>query len=139
MRNLALILCLAAWTGPAAAQPALGAVAARSVPAGTVLTAADLTLGLGGIDPALAIGQQTRVALYEGRAIGAGHLTRPTLISRNQVVTLRYESAGLRIETEGRALGEGAAGEVVRVMNLSSRAMLNARINPDGTLSVAER
>ena len=98
MRALALILCVA-WAGPLAAQPTLGAVAARSVPAGTVLTAADLTLGPGGIDPSLAIGQQTRVALYEGRSIGAGQLTRPTLVSRNQVVTLRYESRGLRIET----------------------------------------
>ena len=59
--------------------------------------------------------------------------------NRNQVVTLRYERAGLSIETEGRALGAGGEGDVIRVMNLSSRATLMARINADGSATVAQR
>lgn len=136
MLRLAILLSLA----PLAAQ-AGGTVAGRNLPAGTVLSAADIALdpAATGIDPALAVGQQTRVAVYAGRPIGAGQLAPPTLVSRNQVVTLRYERAGLSIETEGRALGAGGEGAVIRVMNLSSRATLNARVNADGTLSVAER
>lgn len=138
--RLALPACLACATPfPSLAQDA-GAVAGRNLPAGTILSAADIASGPGaGIDPAAALGLQTRVAVYAGRPIQADDLSAPDLVSRNQVVTLRYERGGLTIETEGRALGSGSAGAKVRVMNLSSRAMLNARVNADGSLSVAER
>ncbi|HRO14824.1 MAG TPA: flagellar basal body P-ring formation chaperone FlgA [Paracoccus sp. (in: a-proteobacteria)] len=134
-----LILLIALLPLSAAAD---GLEAARTLPAGTVLGAADVTVvpsDRAGLSPAEAIGRQTRIAIYEGRPIVAGNLTVPTLVARNQTVTLVYESAALRIETEGRALGAGGAGEVIRVMNVSSRATLNARINADGTLTVTQR
>lgn len=117
-------------------------VATRHLPAGTILAPEDIAVAPGPRhDPALAdaLGQQLRTAVYEGRAISKGQLTAPTLVSRNQLVTLAYESAALRIETEGRALGSGGEGDIIRVMNLSSRATLMARINADGTLTVAQR
>lgn len=117
-------------------------VALRNLPAGTILAAADVAVApstRAGLAPAEAVGRQLRTAVYEGRPILTGQLTTPTLVSRNQLVTLAYENAALRIETEGRALGAGGAGDVIRVMNLSSRATLMARINADGTLTVAQR
>lgn len=117
-------------------------VATRNLPAGTILSAEDLAVTPGprpGLVPAEAVGKQLRTAVYEGRAISKGQLTTPTLVSRNQLVTLAYENAALRIETEGRALGAGGEGDVIRVMNLSSRATLMARINADGTVTVAQR
>ncbi len=134
-----MLLLLALLPGAALAD---GLVAARVLPAGTVLTAADIiapAAGGNGLSAEQAIGQQLRSAVYQGRPITAAHLTTPTLVSRNQIVTLAYDNAALRIETEGRALGAGSAGDVIRVMNLASRATLSARINPDGTLSVAQR
>lgn len=117
-------------------------VAARNLPAGTILSAEDLAVTPGpgaGLVPADAVGRQLRTAVYEGRPISKGQLTTPTLVSRNQLVTLAYANGALRIETEGRALGAGGEGDVIRVMNLSSRATLMARINADGTLTVAQR
>ncbi|SEH61200.1 flagellar basal body P-ring formation chaperone FlgA [Paracoccus alkenifer] len=134
-----MLFLLALLPGTALAD---GLVATRVLPAGTVLTAADIAPlpGTGsGLTPDQAIGLQLRSAVYEGRPITAAHLAAPTLVSRNQIVTLSYDSAALRIETEARALGAGGAGDVIRVMNLASRATLNARINPDGSLSVAQR
>ena len=133
-----MLLLLALLPGTALAD---GLVASRVLPAGTVLTAADIIPAAGGsgLSAEQAIGQQLRSAVYQGRPITAAHLTTPTLVSRNQIVTLAYDNAALRIETEGRALGAGSAGDVIRVMNLASRATLSARINPDGTLSVAQR
>lgn len=116
--------------------------AVRNLPAGTILTEADVALAPSpriGLTPAEAVGKQLRTAAYQGRPIQAGQLASPTLVSRNQVVTLAYESPALRIETEGRALGAGGAGDVIRVMNIASRATLSARINPDGTVTVAQR
>ena len=116
--------------------------ATRNLPAGTVLTEADLAVAPSartGLTPADAIGKALRTAAYQGRPIQAGQLTTPTLVTRNQLITLAYESPALRIETEGRALGAGGAGDVIRVMNIASRTTLSARINPDGTATVAQR
>ncbi|SHM54493.1 flagella basal body P-ring formation protein FlgA [Paracoccus solventivorans] len=134
-----MLFLLALLPGAALAD---GLVAARVLPAGTVLTAADIiapAAGGNGLSAEQAIGQQLRSAVYQGRPITAAQLTTPTLVNRNQIVTLAYDNAALRIETEARALGAGSAGDVIRVMNLASRATLSARINPDGTLSVAQR
>ncbi|NHF73676.1 flagellar basal body P-ring formation chaperone FlgA [Paracoccus xiamenensis] len=112
--------------------------AARDLPPGTIIGAADLAWieeVPGGIDdPALAIGMQARVAIYEGRPVVPGALRAPVLVSRNQIVRVAFDTGSLRIETEGRALSEGAAGDVVRVMNLASRNTISALVNPDGTL-----
>lgn len=134
-----MLFLLALLPGTALAD---GLTAARVLPAGTVLTAADVVAAPGArarLSPDQAIGQQLRSTVYEGRPITAAHLSTPTLVSRNQIVTLAYDNASLRIETEARALGAGSAGDVIRVMNLASRATVSARINPDGTLSVAQR
>lgn len=117
-------------------------IATRHLPAGTILAAEDVARVPGpraGLSPAEALGKELRTAVYEGRPVSAGHLTAPTLVSRNQLVTLAYENAALRIETEGRALGAGGEGDIIRVMNLSSRATLMARVNADGTVTVAQR
>ena len=134
-----LILLLALLPAAALADDL---VATRNLPAGTILTAGDVAVASSpraGLAPADALGKQLRTAVYEGRPISKGQLTTPTLVSRNQLVTLAYENAALRIETEGRALGAGGEGDLIRVMNLSSRATLMARINADGTLTVAQR
>lgn len=134
MKALACLLALAA--GAAQAE---GLVAARTLPAGSVLTTADLILSdkaQGVSRPSDAVGQQTRVTIYEGRPILAAQLQAPRLVSRNQLVRLGFQRGPLRIEVEGRALGEGGAGDVIRVMNVVSRSTVTARIDPDGGLTV---
>ncbi len=134
MRVAVLSLLIASL--PAGAHSAI--VAARDMPAGTVVTEADLAwdenVAGGMTDPDLAIGKQVRVAIYEGRPVVAGALRVPVLVSRNQIVRIAYDTGALRIEAEGRALSEGAAGDLVRVMNLSSRKTISAVVAADGTL-----
>ena len=134
MRGAVLSLLIASL--PAGAHSAI--VAARDMPAGTVVTEADLAwdenVAGGMTDPDLAIGKQVRVAIYEGRPVVAGALRVPVLVSRNQIVRIAYDTGALRIEAEGRALSEGAAGDLVRVMNLSSRKTISAVVAADGTL-----
>jgi flagella basal body P-ring formation protein FlgA len=86
--------------------------------------------------PVLAVGMEARVAIYAGRPVRAQDLGAPALVERNQLVPLIYLSGGLAISTEGRALARGAAGEVIRVMNLSSRNTVNGRVGPDGAIYV---
>jgi flagella basal body P-ring formation protein FlgA len=77
-------------------------------------------------EPSAAVGMEARVNLYPGRAIRAGDLRPPAVIDRNQIVTLRYDGGGIQIVTEGRSLDRAAAGERLRVLNLSSRNTVTA-------------
>lgn len=136
MRVLALLLIL-----PAMAQ-ADSLVATRTIPAQSVLAETDMTLVAAEIAGALAsvpeaVGLEARVTLYAGRPIHAGDLGPPAIIDRNQIVTLAYTAGGLAIVTEGRALARGGAGDVIRVMNLASRATVTGRIMADGMVQVA--
>lgn len=125
------------------AQPVLAesVVATRTIRANTLIAPEDLTLVSAELpgaltDPAAALGQEARVAIYAGKPVRPGDFGPPTLVDRNQLVTLVYLSGGLAISTEGRALGRGAAGEEIRVMNLGSRNTVTGRIGPDGAVYV---
>lgn len=87
-------------------------------------------------DPADVVGMEARVSLYAGRPIRASDLREPAVIDRNQVVKLSYQRGSLMIQTDARALDRASAGEVIKVMNLSSKTTLFARVLPDGTLIV---
>ncbi|MCV3269889.1 flagellar basal body P-ring formation chaperone FlgA [Roseobacter sinensis] len=82
------------------------------------------------------IGQEARTTLYAGRPIRVDEIGPPALVTRNQIVSLKFESAGLVITTEGRSLERGGVGDRVRIMNLSSRATLFGQIQPDGSVEV---
>lgn len=131
----ALVLCL-----PSAAM-ADSLVATRVIRAQETLVADAMTLVAAEIpgavtDPAQALGQETRVAIYPGRPILAEHLGPAAMIERNQIVTLVYQTAGLAIRTEGRALARAGAGEVIDVMNLASKTRVTGRVGPDGSVTV---
>ena len=120
-------LSLVLLTGsPVVADTVVAVTAVRSQ---TILTAAHLAVipreTVGGVsDPADLIGLETRVNLYPNRPVMQQDVGAPTVIDRNQVVTLLFEQAGLRISVEGRALGAAGLGEPVRVMNLGSRVVV---------------
>lgn len=125
-------------SGPAMAE---SLVAARTLPARAVITAEDVMLVDAVIPGAMgsaeaALGQETRVAIYAGRPVRAADLGAPALVERNAIVTLVYSTGGLVITAEGRALARAGAGETIRVMNLSSKATVEGKVAPDGTIIV---
>ena len=132
-------LWLIPWLAALPAQADM-LVAARTLRAQSIVTAADLILRDGpetGLsDPALVIGQETRVTIYAGRPLRPGDVGPPAIVERNQVVPLVFESSILRIETEARALARAGVGERIRVLNLSSRAAVTGQVQPDGTILV---
>ncbi|MDO9639071.1 MAG: flagellar basal body P-ring formation chaperone FlgA [Pseudotabrizicola sp.] len=114
----------------------------RVIKAGEVIEITDLSVIQANIpgtasDPARVAGQEARVMLYPGRPIRDDQVGPPTVIARNQVVSLSYISGTLAISTDGRALDRGAAGDVIRVVNLSSRNTVHGRVMPDGTVRVS--
>jgi flagella basal body P-ring formation protein FlgA len=132
------VLILLALAAPVSAE---SLVATRTIRARSLIASEDLTLvgaELPGAlsNPGEAVGLEARVAIYAGKPVRPGDLGPPTLIERNQLVTLVYLSGGLAISTEGRALARGSEGDEVRVMNLGSRNTVTGRVGPDGAVYV---
>lgn len=116
-------------------------LATRNLPPQTVLTMADLQLSpkvaIGAMsDPKMALGKETRVAIYLGHPIRDADIGPPTLVERNAMISLEYRVSGLHIQAEGRALARGGAGDDIRAMNLRSKTVVSARIGSDGRLYV---
>lgn len=138
MIRLASALCFIA--APALADVV---VAARTIPAQSLISADDLLIRditvPGGIDdPLIFVGMEARVALFAGRPIAPGDVGFPAVVDRNQIIPLVFDRGGVVISTEGRALGRAGAGEMIRVMNLTSRNTVTARIGVDGTAYVSQ-
>ncbi len=116
-------------------------VAARTLRAQALISAEDVALAEGEVPGGLialseAIGQETRTAIYAGRAIRIDDVGPPAVVERNQIVPLLYRRGALSISVEGRALGRGGVGDVLRVINIASRNVVSAWVATDGTLIV---
>ena len=136
-RWLSVMLVLAA-AAPAWAD---AVIATRTIPARTILSRGDLSTQSGkppdAQELATLLGQEARVTLYAGRPVRAADLRPPAVVSRNQIVPLVFSVGGLHITAAGRALDRAGAGEVVRVMNLNSRATLFGLVLADGRIQVS--
>lgn len=111
-------------------------IRAKDIIAGEDLAIKDVDIEGALSDPRDLIGQEARVALYAGRPVRPGDVGPPATVGRNDIVTLVFLQGTLRIATEGRALGRGAPGDVIRAMNLSSRTTVTGRIQSDGSIEV---
>lgn len=116
-------------------------VAARTLRATAVIGPGDVTLVAGTVpgglsDPARAIGQEARVVLYAGRPVLATDIRPPALVERNQIVRLVFRAGPVSMMAEGRALDRAGIGDLLRVMNLDSRNIINGLIGPDGSVHV---
>jgi len=81
-------------------------------------------------------GREVVRTVYKGGAIKPSNTRTPRLVTRNQIVTVKYQIPGLEITLSGRAMGDGAVGEQVSIMNLESRQMMNGYIMPEGWVLV---
>lgn len=141
MRRLALIMTLlpACAAGVARADTV---VPTRTIRAQELIHAGDLRLhpaDVGGAfsDISEVVGQEARVALYPNRPVRPGDVGPPAVVERNQIVPLVFNSGGLRIETAGRVLDRAGVGDLVKVMNLSSRATVIGEVGEDGSIAVS--
>lgn len=137
VRRLAAVLALLAT--PAAAEVV---VPVRTIPPHAVIAAEDLALTDAAMpgavaDPTQVVGLEARVALYAGRPIRPQDIGPAALVERNAIVPLIFQSGTLLITAEGRALDRAGPGEVIRVMNLTSRVTVSARMGLDGAAHVS--
>jgi flagella basal body P-ring formation protein FlgA len=120
-------------------------VAARRLPLGAVVGPGDLRLvrqraervrpGLAS-DPGQVVGKALRRPVAEGMGFAAADLSLPAVVEKNASVTLVMEAPGLSMTAQGRAMASAARGEVVPVMNLASRSIVEGEAIGPGRVRV---
>lgn len=136
----ALILALILAVGPVAAL-AETIVATRTIRPQAIIMPEDIAVSETAIagmftHPDEVVGQEARTAIFAGRPIGPSDIGPPALVDRNQIVLMTYRRGSVTIAAEGRALGRGGVGDIVRVMNLASRTTVSGYVAEDGSIRV---
>jgi len=83
-----------------------------------------------------AAGLEARRTLREGMPIRASDLTEPRLVKRGEPVKITLREGALTIGAIGRALGDGALGERVRVFNEATNQTLDGIVEATGVVSI---
>ena len=87
-------------------------------------------------DPAQAVGQTLRRGGRPGQVLTRADLMAVAAVKRGEPVALVAGGGGFEVRMAGRALGDAATGEVVRVENLSSRRVLSGVVAAPGEVRV---
>lgn len=81
-------------------------------------------------------GMELRRSMRVGSMITERDIKRPTLVSRNDIVSVIYSHNGLTLTTRGRALDSGAKGDMVTILNGQSKSTLQAMVRDRGQVLV---
>jgi flagella basal body P-ring formation protein FlgA len=94
--------------------------------------APDAVLDLGPVE-----GRVARRALAAGGLVRNGDLIRPTLVDKGEVVTVVYEAPGMALSLRATAAEAGALGDVIGVVNPSSKKAIQAKVIGPGRVAVS--
>ncbi|WCM93784.1 flagellar basal body P-ring formation chaperone FlgA [Acidovorax sp. NCPPB 2350] len=78
------------------------------------------------------VGQTSRRPLRPGQVVVPRYLDAPLLVRKSQPVTIAVRRAGVEVNGAGEALAPGALGETVRVRNIGSGKVIQARVVGEG-------
>lgn len=86
--------------------------------------------------PELAIGRVMTTGLVAGAPIRSGMLRAPQVVSQGQRISLMVNGKGFSISSEGRALNNASAGQVVQVRTASGQ-IVSGIARQDGLVDIA--
>lgn len=89
-------------------------------------------------DPDYLVGKMLRRSVSVGRPVRARDVMEPLLVERNTTVTMVYETPFMSIKTMAVALEDGGKGDVIRVRNTTSSRIVQAVIQDETMVSVAQ-
>jgi len=120
-------------------------LASHSIPRRTIISAEDIETDFRDISmlgdsltgsPEQVIGKQLYKSLRAGDIIFAHLLKNPPLVNRGDLVTIIAKNGGVQVSAPGEAKNAGGIGEIVRVKNLMSRRVLQAKVVDEGLVEV---
>ena len=121
--------------------------AARPLAAGTVLGPQDVTVAHGDVGRVLLrplpgldeiTGARALRTLSEGDVVSKLAVAVRPLVQSGDVVVVRVVAGSVQVEGTGVAAQSGSAGEIVRVVNPSTRRALQARVVGRGQVEVIQ-
>ena len=120
-------------------------VASRRLLPGDVVGLADVKMGRLRVeavraeiarDAAQAVGMAVRHPIGSGTPFGLADLGRPLAVQRGDAVHMQLEFPGLLVSAQGVALESGSVGDRIKVLNTSSRAVLEAEVTAAGLVRI---
>ena len=120
-------------SGPARAAEAL--VYTRDLATGDVVQPEDLAWSkspAAGVpvdsprDSRSVIGQAAKRPLRAGMGVSQNDVATPLVIKRDDLVAVSYESGGIKLVLQGKALGGASAGQNVDIVNPASKKIIQA-------------
>lgn len=131
---------------PAATRSVQALTYARNLMAGEIVGAADLVWSSDAIapadapgDPDTVIGMAARRPLREGAAVQARDLSAPMVVKRDEMISVAFESGGISLILQGKALKDAAVGDSVQVLNPQSKKVIEAVVSAPGKAVVGPR
>lgn len=88
------------------------------------------------IDADNLIGKTPVRMVEQGVPVRARDIVSPQLVARGDEVLLQFNQGGLQLTVRGKAMQNGAEGEFIRVMNLSSNQSLRGEVTGSKVVSV---
>ncbi len=88
------------------------------------------------IEPRELIGQEPRFQVKAGVPVRTTELQRPVMVTRNSTVTMVLRTETMTLSTMGRAIDDGGRGDIVKVTNLQTKQIVEARVDGPGTVIV---
>ncbi len=88
------------------------------------------------LDTAGLVGMTPRRPIRAQDMIRSTDLQTPVMLTKNSLVTIRLVTDRMQLTVQGRALEDGAEGDIVRVMNTKSNSVVNAVVLDGGTVMV---
>lgn len=88
------------------------------------------------VDAASMIGMSPRRPIRAQDLVRSTDLQTPVMVTKNSLVTIRLQTERMQLTVQGRALEDGAEGDVVRVMNTKSNTVVNAVVVDGGSVVV---
>ena len=88
------------------------------------------------LDPVNLVGMSPRRPVRAEKPLLGNDLRQPILVAKNSLVTIRLETERMVMTARGRALEQGANGDVIRVVNTKSNQTISASVTGSGTVKV---
>jgi flagella basal body P-ring formation protein FlgA len=84
-----------------------------------------------------AVGLALKRPLRAGQVLRASDAMRPEVVQRNETVTMVYEAPGIVLTMRGKAQEAGAVGDVIGVLNVQTKRVIQATVEGPGRVGIA--
>lgn len=82
------------------------------------------------------IGQEVRRGTNAGQAVRSSDLRAPLIVSKGSLVTMTLQTPKMQLTSKGRAMDDASMGDVVRIMNIQSKTVVEATVVGANTVQV---